>query len=295
MRTNEFLAELSNEKLAKYKTAASADATKADKEKNFARGNKRFSGIVKATNKQFANDAKQTKESVGLPYPGTYEQTNDMFKGSGQRRIGTLTTEDDQIDGMAQGEIREIIKNAIHIKNQLDKGVSLDGWMYSYVTTSNDHLNSVAEQINNPNIDEEKQRIDPKCWTGYKKQGTKMKGGTRVNNCVPVKESAILEGIDQVDEGWKSALGSAALAGAMALGAGAAHGRVVPDQDPGINRLTGKPIATQVAQDDEKPAAKATSGYSAEYLQNIIDGKITNRLISPEKATQLLQQQQGQQ
>jgi len=35
---------------------------------------------------------------------------------------------------------------------------------------------------------EEKQRLDPKCWTGYKKQGTKMKGGVRVNNCVPVNE-----------------------------------------------------------------------------------------------------------
>lgn len=139
--------------------------------------------------------ASEITESVGLPYPGTYEETNDMFKSTGQRRIGTLTTEDDQIDGMAQGEIREIIKNAIHIKNQLDKGISLDGWMYSYVTTSNDHLNSVAEQINNPNIDEEKQRIDPKCWTGYKKQGTKMKGDTRVNNCVPIKESAILKGL----------------------------------------------------------------------------------------------------
>jgi len=102
----------------------------------------------------FSDDDVQ-KESVGLPYPGTYEETNDMFKSSGQRRIGSLTTEDEQIDGMAQGEIREIIKNAIHIKNQLDKGVSLDGWMYSYVTTSNDHLNSVAEQINNPHIDEE--------------------------------------------------------------------------------------------------------------------------------------------
>ena len=30
----------------------------------------------------------------------------------------------------------------------------------------------------------EKQRLDPKCWDGYKKQGTKMKGGVRVNNCV---------------------------------------------------------------------------------------------------------------
>jgi hypothetical protein len=28
------------------------------------------------------------------------------------------------------------------------------------------------------------QRIDDKCWDGYKKRGTKMKGNTRVNNCV---------------------------------------------------------------------------------------------------------------
>ena len=35
----------------------------------------------------------------------------------------------------------------------------------------------------------EKQRLDPKCWKGYKKQGTKMKGGVRVNNCVKVSDS----------------------------------------------------------------------------------------------------------
>jgi hypothetical protein len=38
-------------------------------------------------------------------------------------------------------------------------------------------------------MEEAKQRLDPKCWKGYKKQGTKMKGNTRVNNCVPVDES----------------------------------------------------------------------------------------------------------
>jgi hypothetical protein len=37
-------------------------------------------------------------------------------------------------------------------------------------------------------VDEEKQRLDPSCWKGYRKQGTKMKGNTRVNNCVPVSE-----------------------------------------------------------------------------------------------------------
>ena len=31
---------------------------------------------------------------------------------------------------------------------------------------------------------DEEQRLDDKCWDGYKKQGTKMKGGKRVNNCV---------------------------------------------------------------------------------------------------------------
>jgi hypothetical protein len=35
---------------------------------------------------------------------------------------------------------------------------------------------------------DEDQRLDPKCWKGYRKAGTKMKGGTRVNNCVPVRE-----------------------------------------------------------------------------------------------------------
>ena len=42
-----------------------------------------------------------------------------------------------------------------------------------------------------------KQRLDAKCWTGYRKAGTKMKGGIRVNNCVkteaanPAQQAAI--------------------------------------------------------------------------------------------------------
>jgi hypothetical protein len=36
-------------------------------------------------------------------------------------------------------------------------------------------------------IAELKQRLDPKCWKGKHKEGTKIKGGVRVNNCVPNK------------------------------------------------------------------------------------------------------------
>ena len=54
--------ELSSDLLGRYKTAAGADASKADKAGDYDKGNKRFSGIMKATKKQFANDMK--KEEV---------------------------------------------------------------------------------------------------------------------------------------------------------------------------------------------------------------------------------------
>lgn len=52
------LLEISNALLTKYKSAASKSASSADAIGDIKTGNKRFSGIVKATNKQFANDAK---------------------------------------------------------------------------------------------------------------------------------------------------------------------------------------------------------------------------------------------
>jgi len=51
--------ELSTELLGKYKTAAGADAKAADAAGNYAKGDKRFKGINKATNKQFDNDLKK--------------------------------------------------------------------------------------------------------------------------------------------------------------------------------------------------------------------------------------------
>jgi hypothetical protein len=103
-------------------------------------------------------------------------------------------------------------------------------------------------------VDEEKQRLDPSCWKGYKKQGTKMKGDK------PVKEtkSHILAGLQQVDEGWKEKLGAAALAGSMALGAGSAQGRVTYDADG--NQVGGmKPTATVQAEPAPSPSPSTTT------------------------------------
>lgn len=51
--------ELSTELLGRYKKTAGEQASAADKAGNYAKGNKRFMGINKATNKQFDNDLKK--------------------------------------------------------------------------------------------------------------------------------------------------------------------------------------------------------------------------------------------
>ena len=42
-----------------------------------------------------------------------------------------------------------------------------------------------------------RQRLDPKCWKGKHKEGTKIKGGVRVNNCVPNEDVA--EGSQEIN------------------------------------------------------------------------------------------------
>ena len=71
-----------------------------------------------------------------------------------------------------------------------------------------------------------------------------------------------------MDESWKGKLAGLGLAGAMALGAGGAHARVTGDEDPGVNRLTGKPNVTQVAPDDVKKPDAGTS-LGSRYTQGI--------------------------
>ena len=52
----------------------------------------------------------------------------------------------------------------------------------------NEYAPEMFQRKMRENVEEKKkvkQRLDPKCWDGKKKDGTKIKGGVRVNNCVP--------------------------------------------------------------------------------------------------------------
>jgi hypothetical protein len=53
-------------------------------------------------------------------------------------------------------------------------------------------------QTHGNNMMEVKQRLDAKCWKGKHKEGTKIKGGIRVNNCVPnesIAEDSYMESL----------------------------------------------------------------------------------------------------
>ncbi len=61
---SEEIDELSNDLMSRYKKAATSDSLAADKSGDVRKADKRFSGVMKATKKQFANDAKRVSEEV---------------------------------------------------------------------------------------------------------------------------------------------------------------------------------------------------------------------------------------
>ena len=54
-----------------------------------------------------------------------------------------------------------------------------------------------------------RQRLDPKCWTGKKigNPKTKVKGGVRVNNCVPAESAELSEEFDLIENIVEKELG----------------------------------------------------------------------------------------
>ena len=55
--------------------------------------------------------------------------------------------EDDHEASMARAELVQIAKNAIALAKLINEGDDLPGWVSSYITLANDHLNSVHEHM----------------------------------------------------------------------------------------------------------------------------------------------------
>jgi hypothetical protein len=181
----EQLDELSNNTLASYKKKAGADATQADKRGDYARGNKRMSGIVKATKKEFDNDAKGVTEAGNKPIDRQFPLGTGDTRTPRDIKSQMRDASDKFVQQTAASKTGPFHSRVAKMQNKMAK---------SELRKRDDHDRLATGT--NEEMSEEKQRLDPSCWKGYKKQGTKMKGDTRVNNCVPIKkESAIMKGL----------------------------------------------------------------------------------------------------
>jgi hypothetical protein len=108
------ITELSTELLDRYKDKAAADSAKADKEGNTAKADKRFSGVVKATTKQFDNFKKK----------GFKEETEQIDEISAQAHKEYQAKARADVKSLAKhtgGEYGDIAKN---IMQRRIKGLS---------------------------------------------------------------------------------------------------------------------------------------------------------------------------
>jgi hypothetical protein len=134
---------------------------------------------------------KRAKEKRDLDLFG--EEQLDEFASSSER------DDDDEVPN-------QILKLANRWWNAGDKQPQITnvlrslGWSIAQVESEDDavqmtHNDGTTYFISadefDPDVFEEKTRLDPKCWTGKKigNPKTKVKGGVRVNNCVPAEES----------------------------------------------------------------------------------------------------------
>ena len=159
--------ELSNDMLGRYKTAAGADASKADKAGDYNKGNKRFSGIMRATKKQMANDivtrASAVTEAAVVTDKDKIVSVHDK-KGSSLRvlasnlghyrdagykavREAKEKTEYDYEGDMARGQLQSVINNAQRVHDMLEDNDNLPEWVQSKITLAEDYISTVANYM----------------------------------------------------------------------------------------------------------------------------------------------------
>ena len=250
IRPRKPIAELSSEKLGQYKKAAGAQASAADKVGNTKKADKRFSGIVKATKKQFANDAKNVAEGKAVePDPKGYQK--DL-----------LTTP----------------KNSLVIDTPGDLDWYKLGQHYPTLGTDDPHEYGQGDSDMMIVPYSKQELVDLKQKLDRLKMRYKDIGGSHDQPEIH----------DKVEEGLGAKLAGLGLAGAMALGSAGANARVTPDGQGGYTGGF-KPAASQQASDSTPNKAEAPKGFSKEYLQKAADPNRFGRyLISVEKAQELL-------
>jgi len=168
-----------------------------------------------------------------------------LVPGHGRNSRGFISKASDRTDReveMAKGDLYQSIKNAKMIFDMLgdvSEEDGIEGWVQEKIIKASDYLNTVREYM-------EQQRFANEMTGGVigngmagesvKKKANPYAVGMAqamksTGDKPPLKKSTIVKAHEiakkikkkEVDEGWKSKLAGAALAGAAALGGGGAH------------------------------------------------------------------------
>jgi hypothetical protein len=129
---------------------------------------------------------------AGIPSKGGYA-TGGTTKGQ-RPRDGSQWWRDQLPQIMKEEPLEEDIERHLLQMRRAGYDIVQEEWSDQYKSSINcsnpkgfSQKAHCAGKNKNEDVSEEKVRLDPKCWTGKKigNPKTKMKGGVRVNNCVP--------------------------------------------------------------------------------------------------------------
>jgi hypothetical protein len=128
---------------------------------------------------------------AGIPDRGGYATGGT---NQGQRPRDGSQWWRDQLPRIKEDELAEDIESHLYLMSRAGYDIVQEAWSDKYKDSINcsdpkgfSQKAHCAGKKKNEEVSEEKVRLDPKCWTGKKigNPKTKMKGGVRVNNCVP--------------------------------------------------------------------------------------------------------------
>lgn len=100
----------------------------------------------------------------------TYKDVRGVVHNVDWNKSTKITVDNASQEDGEEGDLMKHMKD----KGMIDAKATDDTGRYGRTKEEEEH-----------GVDEDEQRrLDPKCWKGYHKSGTKLKGGVRVNNCV---------------------------------------------------------------------------------------------------------------
>jgi hypothetical protein len=254
-------------------------------------GQKKVGNLFKGkkTSKPYVNSI---NESTELSEEELSEEDLILVPGHSRNSRGFISKASDRTDReveMAKGDLYQSIKNAKMIFDMLgdvSEEDGIEGWVQEKIIKASDYLNTVREYMEQQRFANEmtggvigngmanesaKKKVNP--YAVGMAQAMKSTGDKP-----PLKKSTIVKGHEiakkikgeDLEEGWKSKLAGAALAGAAALGGGGAHAQSADFHTPLTQPVVQQTRADYIKKLPQVDSVERTGGPQATVT---FDGK----------------------